>query len=164
MYAFCIYLSIVYHLYVSVIFMYLSAIFLFTYLIFLWMALDFINPCCFSTSLRLPNAKLPYLSCLELKKSWHLKFRFKIWEKLLWQFLHIFSSPGFRPFASTYYLQHISGAANLFPCPACLRFSMASALAQPAASRDEFPIWLSSAPAHSQLHPSAAFHINALSV
>lgn len=111
-YAFCIYPS-VHHLSFVCIFIYLSSIFLFTYLTFLWIALDFLNYHCFLTSPRFLNVNLPYLSCLELKKSWNLKFHFKFWEKLLWQSLHIFSSPVFLSFLSTFYLDVV----NLFPFP-----------------------------------------------
>lgn len=59
--------------------MYLSSIFLFTCLILLWIALDFLDPFCSSTLLRFLNVNPPYLSCLELKESWNLKFHFKFW-------------------------------------------------------------------------------------
>lgn len=61
----------------------------------------------------------PCLSCLELKESWNLKFRFKFWEMLQWQSLRIFSSPVFLSFSRSCYLDE----AGLLPCPACLCFS-----------------------------------------
>ena len=45
--------------------------------LFLWIDLDFLDHCCFQILLWYPNVSFLYLSCLELEKSWNLKFSFR---------------------------------------------------------------------------------------
>ena len=118
--------------------------------LFLWIDLDFLNHWCSQILLWYPNVSFPYLSCLELEKSWNLKFSFRFLTCLLPP-LPVLLKP-----LLSWFSKSISPPCGL-TCP------VLSLLCCPTA-RGQFSFWISSPLSRSWFCPSSISPIHVFSI